>query len=287
MEDKSFFDNVQSFASDHALNVFLILLTAYVLRMFASILMRRLIRKALRPEHFKTKDDEKKREDTLIATVSAGTRVVIWILTGMLLLSEFGVDIAPLLAGAGIAGVALGFGAQSMVKDFVAGLFILVENQYRVGDVIQLNRDVSGTVERVTLRTTILRDLDGMVHTIPNGVIEMATNMTMEFANVNLDVGVGYDTDIDKLEKVINEVGVEMHQDEFWGEKIQEAPTFKRVDDFADSAIMVKIVGRTEPIQQWAVTGELRKRLKKAFDKNGIEFPFPQRVIHQSKSVKK
>jgi len=280
-------DSIVDFAKDHALNVSIILVIAYTFRTFSNVVIRRVIRRTLRPESFKTERDEKQREDTLISTVGAGVRVAIWIFTGLLLLAEIGVDIAPLLAGAGIAGVALGFGAQSMVKDFLAGLFILVENQYRVGDIIQINRDVAGTVERVTLRTTILRDLDGMVHVIPNGVIEIATNMTMDFANVNLDIGVGYESDIDKVEKVVNEVGSELAKDEVWGPKIKQPPTFNRVNEFADSSIVVKITGRTEPMQQWAVTGELRRRIKKAFDKAKIEIPFPQRVIHNPESKPK
>ncbi len=280
-------DSIVDFAKIHGLNVALILVITAILRTFSTVIIRRIIRKALRPDQFKTKRDEKLREDTLISTIVAGTKVVIWILTGLLLLSEFGIDIAPLLAGAGIAGVALGFGAQSMVKDYLAGLFILMENQYRVGDVIQINRDVSGTVEQVTLRTTVLRDLDGMVHHIPNGVIEIATNKTMGYANVNLDIGVGYDTDIDKLELLINEVGVELAKDKTWEDKIQTPPAFRRVAEFADSAIIVKIVGRTEPTKQWSVTGELRRRLKKAFDKNGIEIPFPQVTVHQVKDKSK
>ncbi len=280
-------DSIVEFIKVHALNVSLILIVTILLRTFSIVLIQRIIRRTLRSNQFKTKRDEKQREDTLISTIKAGTRVIIWLLATLLLLSEFGVDIAPLIAGAGIAGVALGFGAQSMVKDFLAGLFILIENQYRVGDVIQINRDVSGTVEEVTLRTTVLRDLDGMVHHIPNGIIEIATNMTMEYANVNLDVGVGYDTDVDKLEKIVNEVGSELAKDETWENKIQTPPTFSRVTNFGDSAIVVKIVGRTEPSKQWAVAGELRRRLKKAFDKNNIEIPFPQMVVHQTKEAPK
>ena len=286
-DTQSFFDTARDFVGEHAFEVLVIVGLAYVARKFSHMLISRLVRKALRPDQFRTKRDEKLREDTLISTISAGARVVIWILTGMLLLSEFGVDIAPLIAGAGIAGLALGFGAQSMVKDFLAGIFVLVENQYRVGDVVKINQDVTGTVEQVTLRTTVLRDLDGMVHHIPNGVIKIATNMTMDYSNINLDIGVGYDTDIDTLETVINDIGEAMAKDEEWGEKIKEPPRFKRVNDFGDSAIEIKIVGRTEPSQQWAVTGELRKRIKKSFDKAGIEIPFPQRVIHKAEAPKK
>ena len=204
----------------------------------------------------------------------------------MLILSELGVDIGPLLAGAGIAGVALGFGAQSMVEDYLSGMFIILENQFRVGDVVRINNEdrISGVVEHITVRQTVLRDLDGMVHHIPNGEIKVATNMTMEYSSINLDVGVGYDTDIDKLEKLVNEVGIELLKDTDWKDKIIEAPKFERVDEFGDSAIIIKILGTTQPMEQWKVTGELRRRLKKAFDKNNIEIPFPQRTIHKAKS---
>jgi small-conductance mechanosensitive channel len=274
-------DTLLDFAKDHSFNIIVILTIAYLLRRFAMLFIRQLIRSAIKPDSFKTEMDEKQREDTLVSTVGAGVRVSIWILTILLLLAEVGIDIAPLLAGAGIAGVALGFGAQSMVKDFLSGVFILMENQYRVGDVIEINQTVSGQVEMVTLRATVLRDLDGMVHHISNGQINIATNMTMEYANVNLDLGVGYSTDIDQLEKVINKVGQDLADDPAWTEKIFEAPKFLRINDFADSSIVVKIIGMTAPMQQWAVTGELRSRLKKAFDKHDIEIPFPQRVVTQ------
>jgi small conductance mechanosensitive channel len=280
-------ETLVNFTKAHVFNVFIILTVAYLLRRFAMLFIRRLIRRAIKPDSFKTEMDEKQREDTLVSTVGAGLRVSIWVLTILLLLAEVGIDIAPLLAGAGIAGVALGFGAQSMVKDFLAGIFILMENQYRVGDVIRVNQTVSGKVETVTLRATTLRDLDGMVHHIPNGHISIATNMTMEYANVNLDLGVGYGTDIDHLKKVINKVGKDMADDPEWKERIFETPKFLRINDFADSAIVVKITGMTAPMQQWAVTGELRARIKKAFDKNNIEIPFPQRVVSQPVEQKK
>lgn len=280
-------DTVIDFLKDHTFNVTVIIAITVLAHNFGMRIIRKLIRRALRPEKFKSKRDEQLREDTLISTVNAAVRVIIWIIAGLLLLSEFGVDIGPLLAGAGIAGVALGFGAQSMVKDFLSGFFVLMENHYRVGDVVQINQTVSGVVEHVTLRETVLRDLDGMVHHISNGEINIATNMTMKFAGVNLDIGVGYSTDIEKLEKVVNKVGESIAQDTDWSEDIIEAPAFLRVDDFADSAIVIKITGKTIPMKQWAVTGELRKRLKIAFDKNGIEIPFPQRVIHEPPKPKK
>ena len=280
-------DTVIDFAKDHAFPIIVILLVAYSARKAVTMLVSRLIRRALRSGHFHSERDERLREDTLISITDSAVRVGIWILASMLILSEIGIDIAPLIAGAGVAGLAIGFGAQSLVKDLIAGMFVLLENQYRVGDVVEINQGVSGTVEQFTLRATALRDLDGMLHHIPNGVIEIATNKTIDFARVNLDIGVGYDTDIDKLEKVINDVGEKLAIDEEWGQHIKDAPQFRRIKEFGDSAIIVKIVGKTEPIKQWAVTGELRRRLKKAFDKHNIEIPFPQRVIHEQKTNSK
>lgn len=279
---------LDKFISVHAPNIVIILLLAMLARKFSKMIIKRIVMRALRSHKYKTARDERLREQTLISTINAAVNVILWVVTGLLILSEIGIDIAPLLAGAGIAGVALGFGAQSMVKDFLAGMFILLENQYRVGDVIKINTgEVSGRVEKVTLRTTVLRDMDGMQHHIPNGVISIATNMTMDFSNINLDIGVSYDTDIVTLEKVINKVGEQLAEDEEWGKQILEQPKFLRIQDFSASAITIKIVGKTEPMKQWSVAGEYRKRLKIAFDKAGIEIPYPQSVIHQAKDEPK
>lgn len=273
-------DRFGEFFNNHWLNIALILLVAYLFRKFAMIIVWRVVARAVRPDKYKTEIDEKQRQETLNSIISTTLRVGVWIVAALLILSEIGVNIAPLVAGAGVAGVALGFGAQSMVKDFLAGVFIIVENQYRVGDVVQINQGVAGIVEHLSLRETVLRDIDGMLHHVPNGYIEIATNMTMEYANVNLDIGINYDSDIDKVENIINQVGLDMANDQSWKSSILEAPAFVRIEKFDDSAIIVKIMGKTAPMQQWAITGELRKRLKKAFDKAGIVIPFPQRVIH-------
>lgn len=276
------FDQQKQFIGDHWVQALVVLAAIYLARKFTMIIVTRLVRRAIRPDKYKTKSEEQQREDTLISVIGTSVRVGLWIIGGLLLLGVLGVNIGPLLAGAGVLGVALGFGAQSLVKDFLSGLFIIIENQYRVGDVVSINGAVTGQVEHISLRETALRDLDGIVHHIPNGFIDFASNMTMEYANINLDIGVGYGTDLDKLELLINRIGSEMAKEEVWKDKIIESPTFLRVDEFADSAIIVKIVGSTAPMKQWSATGELRKRLKKAFDKAGIEIPFPQRVMHQA-----
>ena len=175
-----------------------------------------------------------------------------------------------------------GFGAQFLIRDVIAGMFLILENQYRVGDVVKVG-GVSGMVEEITLRKTTLRDLDGIVHHVPNGEIKDASNYSKTFSRVNLDVGVSYSSDIEKVIKVVNMVGKDLAENPEWKGKIIKAPQFLRVDDFADSAVVIKILGDTQPLKQWEVTGELRKRLKIAFDKNGIEIPFPQRVVHTKK----
>lgn len=260
--------------------ILLVLALAYFFSLTSRRIITRIVRRTIRPQDFKSKRDEEQREETLISILTTATHVTIWTAAVLTVLSMMGVNIGPLLAGAGIAGVALGFGAQTMVKDFLAGLFILGENQYRVGDVLQVNQTVSGVVEKITLRMTKLRDLDGNVHYIPNGEITIATNMTMEYAQVVADVGISYDSDIDKVEAIIDTVGESIYEDEAWKGVALEPPYMLRVDSFDESAITVRIVCKTAPIRQWEVKSEILRRLKKAFDKEGIEIPFPQRVIH-------
>jgi small-conductance mechanosensitive channel len=268
--------------NSHGIKLIIIVLAAYLIRKFGAIFIEKIIRKSLKTNHFLSKIAEKKREDTLIKVFGGALKIVVLLVAVMMVLSELGLDIGPMLAAAGIAGLAFGFGGQYLVRDIIAGLFIILENQYRVGDVVCFD-NTCGLVEDITLRMTILRDLDGTVHHIPNGEIKKASNLSKNFARVNLDIGVSYDSDIEKVIKVINRVGEELAKDPKWKEFIIKPPQFLRVKDFADSAIIVKILGETKPLKQWDVAGELRKRIKIAFDKEGIEIPFPQRVVHTSK----
>lgn len=259
-----------------------IILIAYVVRKFAKVAIGKLIRKIVTPNHFSSKEAEKKREDTLTQIFSTSLGIVISVLAFFLILQEVGIDIAPFLAAAGIVGLALGFGGQYLIRDLISGLFIIMENQYRIGDVVTIN-DTSGSVENISMRMTTLRDLDGTVHHVPHGEIKMVSNLSKDFARVNLNIGVSYSAKIEKVISVVNKVGNELAQDKEWAEHIITAPQFLRVNDFADSAVEIKILGETKPLMQWDVAGELRKRLKLAFDKEDIEIPFPQRVIHQAK----
>ncbi len=264
---------------DQIVQIVAILVGAYIIQLLAKKAIAGGVRKSVSSRKL-TAREEKLRENTLISVLSTATTVVIWILAGLTILSNIGIDIAPILAGAGIAGVALGFGAQTMVKDFLAGLFILSENQYRVGDVLQVNEGVAGVVEKISLRATVLRDLEGKVHHIANGNIQIATNMTLGYANVDVNVGIGYEADIDRVEKIINKVGEEIFKDEKWEGIVLEPAKMLRVDSFDDSSIALKIVCKTAPMEQWNVKSEILRRVKKAFDKEGIEIPFPQRVVH-------
>ncbi len=245
--------------------------------------LHRMIPRALRltvERQMKGREEEEiqQRVDTLASVFTAGGRVIIVLVTLLTLMPLAGISIGPLLAGVGILGLAVGFGAQSLVKDVISGLFILLDDQYSKGDVVSVG-GVTGLVEDVGLRRTVLRDLDGIVHYIPNGEIAVASNFTQEYSRVNLNVGVSYSEDLDHVMRVIDRVGEEMAADPKWAAAIISPPKSLRVDNLGDSGIDIKVVGDTKPIKQWEVMGELRKRIKKAFDEEGIEIPYPHRVI--------
>ncbi len=222
------------------------------------------------------------RENTLIRIFTVSLGILVWLLAILMILQKVGIAIGPLLAAAGIAGLAFGFGGQYLIRDLIAGLFIILENQYRLGDVVCFD-GTCGLVEDISMRMTTLRDLDGTVHHVPHGEIKKVSNLSKHFARVNLNIGISYTSNLEHVLSVVNAVGKELAEDSEWKEHVLKPPQFLRVDDFGDSAIIIKILGETKPIKQWDVTGELRKRLKIAFDKEGIEIPFPQRVIHQAK----
>ena len=218
------------------------------------------------------------RIDTLTHVIYR-TASVIAVFAGMItILPEFGINASALLAGAGLIGLAVGFGAQSLVKDVIAGLFILIENQYGKGDVVTI-AGVGGTVEDVNLRRTLIRDLDGTQHSIPNGEIVVASNKTQVFSRVNEVIGVSYGDDLEQVFNVINKVSEEMAAEPEWSEAIISAPKVWGVDGFGDSSVDIRVVGDTQPGQQWAVAREFRLRIKLAFDAEGIEIPYPHRTL--------
>lgn len=254
-----------------------VILVALLIGKFAPIPLAGFIRRTVkyRAHGDSSAEDIKKRQDTLISLLSTLLRALVWFVAGFTILSYFGINLAPLLAGASVLGVALAFGAQSLIKDFLSGTFIILENQYRVGDTVELDGAV-GSVEHISIRTTIVRDNDGSVHYIPNGNVMHSVNKTMGFSKVNLAISVGPQTDIDKLADIINEVGHTMSHEEKWGKKILDPPHFLSIGTFSNTALEVKIVAKTTPAAQWSVTGELRKRLLAELKTHGIELaPLP------------
>ena len=240
------------------------------------------VRLAVRGKSFASAEAEKKREETLVHILAVTLRIVILTLAVLMVLQDLGLEIGPILAGAGIVGLAFGFGGQYLIRDVIAGLFIILENQYRIGDVVDLG-GASGLVEDISLRRTVLRDLDGTVHYVPHGEVKKASNLSQGFSRVNLDVGVAYGSDIGRVAAAVDRVGRELAADPRWREDIVQAPHFVRVQDLAGSAVIIKVLGETRPLRQWDVAGEMRRRLLDAFAREGIEIPFPQVVVHSGK----
>ncbi|MEA3273115.1 MAG: mechanosensitive ion channel family protein [Patescibacteria group bacterium] len=277
-----FMETLTPWLLNHGVRILLIIIGVFLINKFGKTIVDKIVRSMVKGDKYSSPQAEKKREDTIIKIFYGTFRVMVIIISLMMIMSEIGIDIGPIIAAVGVSGLAVGFGGQYLIRDIIAGLFILLENQYRVGDVIKIN-DIVGTVENITLRMTILRDLDGTVHNIPNGVIKVASNMSKDFSGINLDMEVAYNSNIEQVLETVNQVGKELAKDTDWKDKVTQAPYFARINDFGDSAIKIKILGQTKPLQQWDVTGELRKRLKAAFDEKGIEIPFPQQVIHWNK----
>ncbi|HSA61515.1 MAG TPA: mechanosensitive ion channel family protein [Nitrospiraceae bacterium] len=226
-----------------------------------------------------------KRADTLTHVVRDVARIFVLVVGSMMILSEIGIDLKPLLAAAGLGGLAVGFGAQSLVKDFISGFFILLENSVRVGDVVEV-AGVSGLVEEVKLRAITLRDLAGNVHVVPNGIVDRVKNMTKLYSYYVFDVGVAYREDVDEVMAVLKEIGANLQTDSLFAPDILEPLEMLGVDRFDESAVIIKCRIKTKPMQQWRVGREMNRRIKKTFDARGIEIPFPHRTIYYGEPTK-
>ena len=223
-------------------------------------------------------EQAKQRARTLGSVMRSAASVVIFALAVLMSLAEFNVNLGPLIAGAGIAGVALGFGAQSIVRDFLSGFFMLVEDQFSVGDVIDVG-EATGVVEGIGLRTTQLRDVNGTLWYFPNGEIHRVANKSQQWARAVLDIEVAYDTDIEKASRVIKEVADQVWHEHVPSATIIEEPEVWGVEMFGESSVAIRLVCKVEPGEQWSTNRVIRRRVKEAFDREGIEIPFPQRVI--------
>ena len=220
----------------------------------------------------------RKRMDTLDRLGGNVVRFFVIVIAGLMILTVFNINIAPAIAGLGVVGIAVGFGAQSLVRDYLNGCLILIENQFSRGDVVTV-AGVTGTVEDFSLRRTTLRDLDGVVHTVPNGEIHVASNRTRTWARINQNVMVAFGTDIDKAIEVVDGVGREIASDPVWKRRILEPPRVERVESIDEMGVTLKILGSVRAEDQWAASGEFRKKLLAAFAENGIEIPRPHRVV--------
>ncbi|HOA83406.1 mechanosensitive ion channel family protein [Thermodesulfovibrio thiophilus] len=255
--------------------IVILILTWLALRLakrFSAGLIRLIIRK---------KEDEEfqKRTTTLGNIVRYALISIIVAISGITVLREVGIDIGPILATAGIGGLAIGFGAQSLVKDVISGFFILMEDQIRVGDVVEIGGK-SGSVEKISLKTTVLRDMSGNVHYVPNGQISVVTNMTKEYSRYVFEIGVAYKEDVDEVMEIIKKIDEEMRHDPEFKDDILEPIEVLGVDQFADSAVIIKARTTTLPIKQWRVAREFNRRIKKRFDELKIEIPFPHVTVY-------
>jgi len=231
-------------------------------------------------------EEIKKRSNTLSSVLIKTSLIIIVIFALFTILPEFGINITAMLAGLGVIGIAVGFGAQTLIKDYLSGLFIILEDPYDVGDVVRVG-GIAGLVEEIGLRRTILRDLDGIVHSVPNSEIKTASNFTKGYSRVNLNISVAYGEDLDRVINVINRVCKEMAEDPKWKADFVTTPQVLRVDNLGDSGIDIKILGDTKPIRQWDVMGELRLRLKRTFDAEEIEIPWPHTKVYFGNAIPK
>ena len=255
----------------------LVLITCLALLWGVSLVVRA-VRRAVDDGNDLVTSDAERRAETLGSVLTNAARVLVVAFFLLMTLQEFGVNIGPLVAGAGVAGVALGFGAQSLVKDVISGFFLLMENQFGVGDIISVDDKHIGTVERMTLRITQLRDLEGRAHYVPNGSILRVVVLSKDFARALVEVEVGYDTDPDRAFEVLLEVGRRFHRDR--PDLAVEPLEVKGVEAFGNSGYTIRTLTKTAPGSQWEVQRELRRRILLAFRESGIVIPYQQRVVH-------
>jgi small conductance mechanosensitive channel len=270
--------------ADVVVPIFAILLIAFVVMKLARIAVHGIVRTLLDRETSEGTAQElsaveiRKRMDTLEGLGTTVVRIFVLVIAVVMILGELNLNIGPAVAGLGVVGIAVGFGTQSIVRDYFTGALILIENQFSKGDVVTI-AGVSGTVEDFSLRRTTLRDLDGVVHTVPNGEIKVASNKTRVWARINLDVTIAYGTDVERATRVVDDVGKAMALDPEWRRRLMEPPHVERVEAMGEYGITIKILGLVRATEQWAAGGELRKRLLAAFATHGIEIPRPQRVV--------
>lgn len=273
----------------------IVIIIAIVVKKVIDPIISHVVRRIIKSHKYATKLEERKREDTISRIFGTLAGIIIWIIAIGSIASIYNLNLAAIGASLGFLGVVIGLGAQTTIRDYVAGIFILVENQYRVGDIVTLSggttgqMGTSGVVEEISLRITKLRDLDGTLNIVRNGEASIITNRTFQYSSVVIDINVAYGSDIDHVEKIMNKVGKDMLKNEDMAKVISDPIQFLRVENFIDSAIVVKALGTVQPAEQWTVAGEYRRLLLKAFADERITIPLPQIVVHtiDTKTIKK
>ncbi len=261
--------------------IVVILFLAWVVNIITKKLLKKMKTNLLEKSRFagELSSEASKRAETLTHLISQALLIALWVVITLIILKEIGVEIAPILASAGILGLAVGFGAQNLVRDVISGFFFILEDQVRVGDVAVVN-NTGGLVEEINFRTIVLRDMEGVVHVFPNGTVTSLSNRTKNWSGYVFDLGVAYKEDTDRVVGVILQVGEDLKNDETYGPLMIEPLEIFGVDKFDDSAVIIKGRIKTKPLQQWFVGREFLRRIKYAFDAHGIEIPFPHRTVY-------
>ena len=270
-------EDVTRWLTESGARILLLILLAFAANRFAASVIRNAEHEIVDGDDFKTLE-RRKRLHTVGATLRRFFGILIWTAAGLMVLRELDVDITPVLAGASIIGLAVGFGAQTLVKDIISGLFLIAEDQVRIGDVAEIN-GIGGAVEEINLRTIVLRDVEGTLHYLANGEIRTLANKSKDFSYYVIDVGVGYDDDTDRIVEVVRDTARQLKEDPAYAASILEPLEVVGVDAFKAGEVTLRFRVKTLPLKQWEVGRELRRRIKKAFDANGIRIPTPQMTV--------
>jgi len=270
-----------------AVRIVLTLILAWVVSLVLKKLLKKMKAHLLEKSRFAGEftEEASRRAETLTRLIGQALMIALWTIITLTIIKELGIEIGPILASAGILGLAVGFGAQNLVRDVISGFFFILEDQVRVGDVAVVNK-TGGLVEQINFRTIVLRDLEGVVHVFPNGAVTSLSNMTKTWSGYVFDLGVAYKEDTDRVAKVITQAGKDLMIDETYGPMMIEPLEIFGVDKLDDSAVVIKGRIKTKPLQQWSVGREFLRRIKYAFDANGIEIPFPHRTIYFGEASK-
>lgn len=282
MDFTSILAAIKTWALSTGLKIVLIIVGTFILLKFVKGISSRLYDLLVKKE---VDAESRKRAETLKSVIQNVLKIAVWILATMIILEHLGIKIGPLLAAAGIAGLAIGFAGQNLVKDIINGFFILLWDQIRVGDWVQI-AGKAGLVERVNLKMTVLRDLSGNVHFVPNSAIDLVTNMTKDYSQYILEIGVAYREDVDEVMTVIKEVDEDLRNDPEFKDDILKPTEVLGLDNFADSALIIKARITTKPIKQWIIKREFNRRLKKKFNEMDIEIPFPHVTLYMGQDKK-